>query len=318
MIHTPAPASAAAAAPVPLSYRLQSLALRGVMAVLGALPLDFGLRVGALLGELIYLMASGLRRTALINLAIAFPDKSVAEHRRILRASSRNLGRMAVEFCHLTRLDRRSVEQCVHFPDRASWEQQLARSRETGAIILTGHFGNWELFAYAHGLLGTPITLIHRPMRNPLVDRTIDRIRAAAGTRLLAKKSAAKEAIRGLRKHELLVVPTDQNQTFAYGVFVDFFGKKACTSPGAARLAALTGAPIVPAFLVREGESGHHRVEILPPIELVNSGNRTADILTNTQRCSDVIEAMIRRYPEQWIWFHKRWKTRPGDEPPIY
>ncbi len=305
-------------APVRFSYRLQSTALRALIAALRALPLNLGLRLGAWIGELFYLVDARDRRVALLNLSIAFPEKSLAEHRRILRASCRNLGRLAVEFCHLSKLSRGNLDRYVSIADRVAWERALARADASGVVIVTAHFGNWELFAYAHGLLGRPITLIHRPMRNHLVDEIIDAIRTRAGTRAIAKKSAAKEAIRVLRQHGMLVIPSDQNQTYAYGVFVDFFGKKACTTPGAARLAALTGAKVVPAFLVREGESARHRVEILPEIELVDSGDRQADAVTNTQRCSDAIEAMIRRYPEQWIWFHKRWKTRPGDEPAVY
>ncbi len=311
-------AGAAKAAPVPLSYRLQSAGLRGLIASLRALPLSLGLRLGAGVGELLYCIDARDRHVALLNLSIAFPEKSLAERRGILRASCRNLGRLAVEFCHLPELSRDTLDRYVHFADRAAWERRLAEADTTGAVIVTAHFGNWELFAYAHGLLGRPVTLIHRPMRNPLVDDIIDAIRTRSGTRAIAKKSAAKEAIRVLRKRGIVVIPSDQNQTYAYGVFVDFFGKKACTTPGAARLAALTGAKVIPAFLVREGESARHRVEILPEIALVDSGDRHADAVTNTQRCSDAVEAMIRRYPEQWIWFHKRWKTRPGDEPAVY
>lgn len=300
------------------SYRLQAAALRALIASLRALPLPIGLRLGAWVGTLLYLVDARDRGVALINLRIAFPDRSAAEHKRILRASCRNLGRMAVEFCHMAKLTPENLGDYIGFSNREQWQQRLTRARDTGVVILSGHFGNWELLAYVHGLLGWPITLIHRPMRNHLVDDIIDPIRARAGTRAIAKKSAAREAIRILRRRGMVVVPSDQNQTYAYGVFVDFFGKKACTTPGVARLAALTGVPIVPAFLVREGESARHRVEVLPDVELVDTGDRDADIVTNTQRCSDVIEAMIRRYPEQWIWFHKRWKTRPGGEPRVY
>ncbi len=303
---------------LPLSYHLQAIALRSLIAFLRKLPLATGLRLGAAVGELLYLLDSRDRRIALINLRIAFPEKAAVEHRRILRASCRNLGRMAVEFCHLPDLHSDDVHQHLSFADEAYWRARLDAARNTGAIILTAHFGNWELFAYAHGLLGHPVTLIHRPMRNPLIDTIIDPIRGRAGTRSLAKKAAAREAIRVLRRHELLVVPSDQNQTHAYGVFVNLFGKLACTTAGAARLAAITGAPIVPAFLVREGESARHRVELLPDIELVHSDDAEADEVTNTQRCSDAIAEMIRRYPEQWIWFHRRWKTRPAGELSIY
>jgi KDO2-lipid IV(A) lauroyltransferase len=184
--------------------------------------------------------------------------------------------------------------------------------------ILPAHFGNWELLAYVHALLGHPITLVHRPMHNKLFDDAITAIRTKPGTRAIKKKAAAKEAIRALRRHEILVIPSDQNQTHSAGVFVDFFGKPASTTPGAARLAMLTGAPVFPAVLVREGESGRHRIVTLPEVEMIRTDDRNADVITNTHRCSLVVEEMIRRYPEQWIWFHKRWKTRPKGEPGVY
>jgi KDO2-lipid IV(A) lauroyltransferase len=298
---------------VSLSYRLQALGFRLLVAGFTALPLSIGARLGAWLGELLCFVDRPHRRIALQNLALAFPEKPAAEHHRILRASCRNLGRMAAEFCHLPKLDRESLGAIIEFSDRVAWEKALQRCSQTGAIVLTAHFGNWELLAHAHGLLGHPVTLIHRPMRNALVDDAIARMRAHAGTRSIPKKAAARDAIRTLRAGGILAIPSDQNQTTRYGVFVDFFGRPACTTPGVARLAALTGAPIFPVFLMRIGESGRHRFEILPEVDLISTGDRDADVITNTQRCSRIIEDMIRRCPEQWIWFHRRWKTRPGD-----
>jgi KDO2-lipid IV(A) lauroyltransferase len=304
--------------PIRLGYRLEYAIFRVAFALFAALPRHMALRVGAWLGELFYLVDARDRRVAMLNLSIAFPEKSVDERRRILRASCRNLGRVAAEFCHLPRLDVENVPGIVSFADRAAWEHVIAAATERGAVILTAHFGNWELLAYVHGLLGHPITLVHRPMHNTLFDDAITAIRTKAGTRAIKKKAAAKEAIRALRRHDILVIPSDQNQTYDAGVFVDFFGKPACTTPGAARLAMLTGAPVFPAFLVREGESGRHRVVTLPEVEMIRSDDRNADVIANTQRCSLVVEDMIRRYPEQWIWFHKRWKTRPKGEPRLY
>ena len=299
-------------------YRLEYAIFRVAFVLFAALPRRLALRFGAWLGELFYVFDVPDRRVALFNLGIAFPERSPAERRRILRASCRNLGRLAAEFCHLPELRAQQLPEIMYFADRAAWERAVARAGQSGAVILTAHFGNWELLAYAHGLLGHPITLVHRPMHNPVFDRAITAIRAGAGTRAIRKKAAAKEALRTLRQHGIVVIPSDQNQTAHFGVFVDFFGKPACTTPGAARLAMLTGAPIFPVFLVREGESDRHRFEILPEVQLVSTGNRESDILENTRRCSRIVEEMIRRYPEQWIWFHKRWKTQPSGEPRLY
>jgi KDO2-lipid IV(A) lauroyltransferase len=303
---------------VPLIDRIEYAIFRAAFRFFGALPLAVALRFGAWLGEIFYLFDRRDRRIALFNLNIAFPEKTVTEHRRILRASCRNLGRVAAEFCHLQRLDVARLSQIVSFADRAAWEHAIERAGQQGAVILSAHFGNWELLAYAHGVLGHPVTLVHRAMRNAIFDQAITAVRTTAGTRGIKKRAAAKEALRTLKQHGILAIPADQNQVFSYGVFVDFFGLPACTTPGPARLAMLTGAPVFPVFLVREGESGHHRIEILPEVEMVATGDRGADILENTWRCTAVIEDMIRRYPEQWIWFHKRWKTRPPGEPKLY
>jgi len=317
---TPTIARAAAAdrRPIRFGYRVEFAIFRLAFALFAALPRSLALRAGAWLGELFHLFDARDRRIAMLNLGIAFPDKSVDERRRILRASCRNLGRVAAEFCHLPGLDAEALPSIISFEDRAAWEHVIATAAERGAVILTAHFGNWELLAYLHGLLGHPITLVHRPMHNTIFDDAITAIRARAGTRVIKKKAAAKEAIRALRRHDILVIPSDQNQTHSFGVFVEFFGKPASTTPGAARLAMLTGAPVFPAFLVREGESGRHRVVTPPEVEMVRTDDRAADAVTNTQRCTKVIEDVIRRYPEQWIWFHKRWKTRPKGEAGFY
>jgi KDO2-lipid IV(A) lauroyltransferase len=315
---TAAATASPAARPVRLSDRIEYAVFRAALACLSAVPRRVALRAGALLGTALYCVAVRPRRVGLFNLKMALPDAGVAAHRRILRASCRNLGRTAGEFCHLPQLDVAALSDIVSFADRAAWERAIAGAEQTGAVILTAHFGNWELLAYAHGLLGHPITLVHRPLRNPLVDDAVNAIRSRAGTRAIKKKAAAKEALRTLKGHGLVVIPADQNQTRTAGIFVDFFGVPACTTPGVARLAMLTGAPVLPVFLVRDGEGPRHRIEILPAVEMVATGDRDADIRTNTQRCTSIVEEMIRRYPEQWIWFHKRWKTRPLGEPRLY
>lgn len=317
MSTSPAAEAPAEAAPT-WRERLELLVMRAVMGAFALLPRPLALRAGVALGEIVYRLDRRDRRIALFNLELAFPERSAAEHRAILRASVHNLGRMAAEVCHLAALTPETIGRYVTVEDPAAWRAALDLAAQRGAVILTGHFGNWELLAYAHGLLGHPITLVHRPMNNALVDRAITDLRAQAGTVSLAKKTAAKAALRALHRKQIVAIPADQNQTRRYGVFVDFFGVSACTTPGPARLAMLSGAPVVPVFLVREGTSDRHRIVVLPTVELVNTGDRDADVIENTQRCTAVVEAMLRRHPEQWIWFHKRWKTRPLGEPRIY
>lgn len=291
---------------------------RVAVGALGLLPRGVALRVGASVGDLLYLLDRPHRRVALLNLEIAFPHKTEVERRRILRRSCRNLGRLAGEVSHLWKSEPQAAERYVEIDQPEVWERDVAVARERGAVLLTGHFGNWELLCYCKGLLGIPATLVYRPMRNRLVDEAIVAFRSRAGTRSIAKKSAARGALRVLRRRELLAILGDQNQPRREGVFVEFFGKKASSTPGPARLAMLTGAPVYPVLLVRQGESERHRLVILPEVKMVDTGDKVADVVTNTQRCSLAIEEMVRTYPEQWVWFHKRWRTQGLGEPKVY
>ena len=297
---------------------LEYAIFRAAWGFFALLPRRLALGLGAVVGDLLYFCDRPHRRIALFNLRLAFPDRSSAEHRAILRRSCRNLGRVGAECCHLASLTAASLRDYVDVEDPQGWQAALSAAAQRGAVILTGHVGNFELLAYAHGLLGHPITLVHKSMRNPLVDDAITALRARVGTVSLAKKAAAKAALRALHDRRIVAIPADQNQTRRYGVFVEFFGVPAATTPGPARLAMLSRSPVIPVFLVRDGESARHRIVVLPEIELVRSGDRDADILVNTQRCTAVIEEVLRRYPDQWIWFHRRWNTRPLGEPRLY
>jgi KDO2-lipid IV(A) lauroyltransferase len=302
----------------PFRIRLEYLTLRAVVGPLTLLPLGLALRVGAGVAWLSYVLAWPLRRVGMINLAIAFPDKSVAERRRILRTSMQNLGRMVAELAHLPYLDDAQLRDMVRFEDEAWWQEAIGWERPTGVLILSGHFGNWELLVYAHGRRGHPVTMVHRPIHNPLLDRWLNRVRARAGTRLVRKHHAAAEVLRALRQKQLLVLPFDQNSTRGLGVFVDFFGQPASTNAGMARIGLRADAPVVPAFIVRQGRSARHVVYVLPIIALEKTGDPRADVVRNTERLSAVFEDMVRRFPEQWLWVHRRWKTRPPGAPPLY
>ena len=265
---------------------------------------------------LVYWLAAPLRRVGMTNLAIAFPEQPLAERRRILRASMLNLGRMAAELAHLPRLTDEQLREMVRFEDEAWWQEAIGWERPTGVLILSGHFGNWELLVYAHGRRGHPVTMVHRPIRNPLLDRWLNRLRARAGTRLVRKHHAAAEVLRALREKQLLVLPFDQNSTRGLGVFVDFFGLPASTNAGIARIGLRADAPIVPAFIVRQGRSARHVVHVLPIMERSRPATRRPTCSRNTARLSAVFEDMVRRFPEQWLWVHRRWKTRPPGADP--
>jgi Kdo2-lipid IVA lauroyltransferase/acyltransferase len=302
-----------------LRYRAEYAGLRLVMGVLGALPLPVAMRLAAGVAVLAIRFAGRIKRIGLTNLRIAFPEKSEAERMAILVASYRNLGRMAAECAHLRGMTAANVRERVTFDEGTIWtDEMLPHLQSQGILVLTGHFGNWEMFAYAYGLFGHPVSLVHQTIKNPLVDAFVEGMRSGGGTRLFRKNEAARGVLQALKDRRLVVLPLDQNQSRRAGIFVDFFGLPANTSDGMARIALRTGAPIHPAFLVRDGDSARHRIVFLPRVEIVSMADRDSAARDLTQRCTAVLESMIRKHPDHWLWTHKRWRTRPLGEPELY
>ena len=293
-------------------------ALRTVAGLLNVLPHRLALGFSAAVAGLAIRLDRRHRRIGLTNLAIAFPEKTERERLAILIASYRNLGRMVAECARLGKLDARNVRDVVRIEDEALWSQLPAALEENGLLVLTGHFGNWELFAYAHGLLGHPVHLVAQTIKNPLIDGWLMAMRERGGTRTLRKHRAARAVLETLDRHGLMVLPLDQNASRRTGVFVEFFGRLASTNSGFARIALRADVPIYPAFLVRDGESARHRIVILPRVPIGSMANRESAAHELTQRCTAILEEMIRRYPDHWLWTHKRWRTRPAGEPEIY
>jgi Kdo2-lipid IVA lauroyltransferase/acyltransferase len=307
-----------ARAPGAAAAWIQYAALRTVVGVLLVLPLWLALRLGELGALLAYLVDVPHRRIGMRNLALAFPDRTIAERRRILRRSFLNLGRMAAELAHLPRLDAEKLRDMVQFADEDWWREAVTWERSTGVLALSGHFGNWELLVFAHGMRGYPVHMVHRSIANPHIDRWLNDLRARAGTRMIRKSAGASGVLQALRERALLVLPIDQNSTRGLGVFVDFFGLPASTNAGMARIALRTDAPIVPIFIVREGRSARHRVHVLPILQVERTGDADEDVRRNTERFTAVFEEMVRRHPDHWLWVHKRWKTRPAGEARLY
>lgn len=277
------------------------------------------MRLAAGVAALVIRVARPVRRIGLTNLAIAFPEKSEAERAAILLASYRNLGRMVAECAHFPEITAANVRDRVRYDDDRIWREEIApHLASQGILVLTGHFGNWELFAYAYGLYGHPVSLVHQSIKNPLVDHWVERLRSGGGTRLFRKQEAARAVLRALKERAIVVLPLDQNQSRRAGVFVDFFGVPASTSDGLARIALRTDAPIFPVFLVRDGASARHRIVFLPRVEFPVMADRDSAARELTQRCTAVLESMIRTYPDHWLWTHKRWRTRPLGAPELY
>jgi KDO2-lipid IV(A) lauroyltransferase len=282
------------------------------------LPFSLAFRLGEGVGWLFYLCDWHHRRVGFLNLAFAFPQQSKREHRRILRGSFLNLGRLVAEFCHLQTLTAKNISERVEFADYGHWQELANKIRNTGALILTGHFGNWELLAWAHACYGLPVHIIHRRLRNSLVDDLLVRERERCGNKVIRKTTAGLEVFRAIRQKALVVAAVDQNASGRMGAFVPFFSRLASTSTGLAGLALASGVPVVPAFLVREHGTRRHRIVLLPPIEPIRTGNQAEDLRATTALFSAVFQQMVEQYPDHWLWIHKRWKRRPEGEASIY
>ncbi len=283
---------------------------------LGLPPRSMARRLGAIVGAVAYLLMRRLRRIGLRNLKIAFPEKSTAEQRRILRGMYHSLGWQLAEFCQMPRY---TLEQASEFIRYEGLENYLeAKQRGNGVLVLTGHLGAWELSSFYHSLAGHPMNMVIRRLDNPLVDTMVNRIRCLHGNRVLHKDDFARGLIASMRAGETVGILMDTNMTPPQGLFVDFFGVTACTGSGLARIARRTEAAVIPGFLLWHPEERRYVLHFLPALELVATDDAEADAQINTQRCTKVLEETIRRYPEQWLWVHRRWKTRPAGDAPIY
>ena len=301
-----------------LLARIEYVLFLVAFAFFRALPFHLAFRVGEGIGTLLYWLDRPHRRVGLTNLALAFPAKDKAERHRILRESFRNLGRLLAEFCHLRALTPENIHQRVQFENEAEWRQLVDKLRQTGALILTGHFGNWELFAHAAACYGLPIHIIHRRLRNVFIEKVLTTERERGGTTVIKKTTAGLEVFRAIKKKSAVVAAVDQNASGRMGVFVPFFSRLASTSAGLAGLALTTGVPVVPAFLIRENGSCRHKIVVLPLIEPVRTGNQAEDIRATTAKFTAIFQDMVERYPDHWLWIHKRWKRRPDGDTPVY
>ncbi len=299
-----------------LRERIEFWAVRGLVGALGALPRAAARGVGAAIGLLAYAAASRLRRVGRKNLALAFPEFSHAERERILRASFRNLGWQLADFAQMRRYTRTYAEEIIRYEGLENYLH--AREGRKGVLVLTGHLGAWELSSFFHSLMGYVMAMVIRRLDNVRVDQFVNGIRTLHGNRVLHKDDFARGILKELHRGETVGILMDTNMTPPQGVFVPFFGKDACTASGLARVAAHSGAAVVPGFLLWEREEGRYVLHFGRPLDVVRSGDPEADAVTNTAMFTAVLENWIRRYPEQWLWVHRRWKTRPPGEEILY
>jgi KDO2-lipid IV(A) lauroyltransferase len=271
---------------------------------------------GAGIAAITFLLHSRLRRVGRRNLELAFPALPDAERETILRLEYRNLGWLLAEFCKMSGY---TPEYASRFIRYEGLERYLAaRDRGQGVLVLTGHLGAWELSSFYHSLAGYPMGMVIRRLDNPLVDAMVNRIRCRYGNRVLHKDDFARGLLAAMRAGETVGILMDTNMTPPQGLFAPFFGVQACTASGLARVALKTGAAVLPGFLLWEEAERRYVLHFYPELALASSGDAEADAADNTARFNAVLEGVIREYPSQWLWMHRRWKTRPPGEPPIY
>jgi KDO2-lipid IV(A) lauroyltransferase len=277
-------------------------------------PLARGFAVG--LAQIVYLLHGRLRRVGMRNLELAFPEKSRTERARILRGEFTSLGRQLAEVCHFPGFTLENVQQVVIYDGLGNYERAYARKK--GVLFLTAHFGGWELSAFTHSLHGHWMHVVMRPMDNVYLDRTIRRYRTMHGNKTVDKDDFVRGLLAAIKAGEVVGILMDTNMTPPQGIFVDFFGIPACTASGLARIALRTDAAVVPTFTIWDAALGKYRLRFDPALELIRTGDQEADIAANTQMFTKVIEEYVRKYPEQWLWVHRRWKTRPEGEAGLY
>ena len=266
------------------------------------------LSVGGLLGALAFWAARTERHRAYANLHSSFAEKSPKEIRDIACSCFRNMGKNIVEVLCFPRLSLHTINQLVSVEGHEALESALAKQR--GVILLTGHFGNWEMMGASLALNGHPLMVIARRLRSARIDALLCEHRRHVGMEILFRGDSMRQGLRFLKRNGILAILADVD-TATPGVFVDFLGREAYTPYGPVAIALKTGAALVPMFIVRLSDNSH-RVTIHKPMELSSTGNWEADLLANTQRFTSLIESYVRRFPEQWIWMHPRWKTRPA------
>jgi Kdo2-lipid IVA lauroyltransferase/acyltransferase len=283
---------------------------------MGLLPRQAARFVGAAFAAIAYRVRTPLRKAAQTNLQIAFPELRERKRDEIIRRMVRQVGWMAAEFSQLPKYSRENIEKVVVIDGFENYD--AAKRRGKGVLFLTGHMSAWELSSFAHALYGYPLHFLVRPVSNRRVDALVNRYRCLSGNKPIDKNKSARAILKVLGEAGTVGILMDHNTSLDEGVFVNFFGVPASTSSGLARLALRTDAAVVPGFLLWDASRRKYRLRFEPAVELSRTSNEEADVRENTQRFTRVIEDFIREHPDQWLWVHKRWKTRPPGDPPMY
>jgi Kdo2-lipid IVA lauroyltransferase/acyltransferase len=279
-----------------------------LLKLFGLLSRKWAVRIAHFLGRILFNVAKKHRRITMDNLTYAFGhEKQPEEIEKIARQVFINLVKVVFEIGWSTHLDERYLDE--HFKIDGYHHIKNAYEKGKGVLVLTAHFGNWELLPVIGKIIKFTINIVVRPLDFKPLDHFIFNLRTRFGGKIIPKERSIHTIIRSLHRGEIVVLLMDQNVDWYEGVFVDFMGHRACTSKGLALLALKTGVPVIPVFMIRK-KSGF-KAEFGPEIVTVKTGDRQKDIESNTQEYNKVIENYIRRYPDQWFWVHQRWKTKP-------
>jgi Kdo2-lipid IVA lauroyltransferase/acyltransferase len=283
---------------------------------MGLLPRPLARAVGVALVRIVYVFRPSLRRAADLNLRLAFPDWTEAQRHETVRKMLRNIGWMAGDFSQFPKFTRGNIERIIALDGHENYLDAMKRGK--GVLILTGHMGPWELSSFAHAVYGYSCYFLARPIQNRRVDALVNRYRCLSGCEVIDKNDSARAVLRILYGGGAIGILADQNTSLEEGVFVPFFDIPASSTAGLARIALRTDAAVVPGYAYWDEAAQKYRLRFEPAVELIRTGDESADVRSSTAKFMKVIEDFVRAHPDQWIWVHKRWKTRPPGEEPIY
>ena len=279
-----------------------------VVGLVRLVPMRGVLAIGSFVGRTFYLCDRGHRELALSNLAAAFPARSDEERREIAREMFSHFGRLLVVLLKFSTMRPDEMLAAVEFDGEERVVQAHAQGR--GVLLFTGHFGFWEINALVHALTIRPMSVLARPLDNPLLHDLLESVRGRTGNSVIYRRGAIRKVLRALGNNEAIAVLIDQHIATADAVYVDFFNRRAATTSALAALALRTGAPVVPVFALPL-PGGRFRMVYEHPVEPPRGEGEEA-IREFTQRCTDVLEMYVRRYPGLWLWMHRRWRDVPA------
>lgn len=271
-----------------------------------AIPLQLRRLLFRGLFRLFYQFSSRQRLIALHNLKNSYPEKSIWELKKIAKGVYRNLALTAADFFEIPYIDKNNLHEWVELEGFENLERAKAQGK--GVLSIVAHFGNWELMTAAIPLASGPMHIIYRPLDSQVMEDVVAWMRTHKGNFLIPKEGATKTVRRLLEKGQVIGILNDQNVSAAEGIFVNFFNRPACTSPGTAYMALRTGAPIIAGYLFRK-DDGKYKF-VIDPVEVINTGDFEKDLIANTQKFTSIVENIVRAHPDQWFWIHQRWKTK--------